>query len=158
MIGEGSCFSVTLPAIAPSAAASALPHAERSPATARRLRLLVVDDDQTNRSAMQAALEAMGHICTSAGGRAEALAAAGSFDAALVDFHLGTEDDGIDLIVALRQKHPGLAAALVTAEREEAVFERARLSAIPILPKPLAALTLEQWLGEWTPVEEPERP
>ena len=118
------------------------------PAPTTGLRLLVVDDDPANRAAMQAALESMGHGCVVVETEGEALTASGPFDGALVDFALGTARDGIDLIDALRDRWPGLAVALVTAERSEAMLARLAERDIPLLAKPLAAAVLEQWIAE----------
>lgn len=143
--GAGSVFAISLPrAIQPPAPATA-------PATARRasaaLRLLVVDDDAANRAAMAAVLEGMGHSCASAGSHQEAMACAGPFDGALIDFQLGEVRDGIDLIAALRTRWPGLPAALVTAERSAAMLERAQDGGIAVLAKPLNGAALDQWIG-----------
>ena len=106
-----------------------------------------MDDDEANRAAMRAVLEAMGNGCVAAGCEAEALAAKEDFDGALVDFELGAARDGIDLIDALRERWPGLPVALVTAERGEAMLARARARGIAILAKPLGGAVLERWVA-----------
>ena len=147
-IGRGSRFSISLPIVlAPqSPALSPLPRRQDGPLIP--LRLLVVDDDPANRAAMRAALESAGHACATASGEVEAMQAQGPFDGALVDFQLGTECDGITLIDRLRLRWPGVTAALVTAERSDPMLERARERNIPILAKPLAAATLDQWIEQ----------
>lgn len=150
--GAGSCFSLTLPR-----AAEGAPRQEESRITVtehRRFRLLAVDDDATNRAALQAVLESMGHSCVAAAGATEALAVNSPLDGALVDFQLGAGLDGIALIEALRHDHPDLAVVLVTAERDDAMLERARQRSIPVLSKPLFATALEQWLADIHRVDE----
>jgi CheY-like chemotaxis protein len=110
------------------------------------LRLLVVDDDGANRAAMRAVLEALGNDCVVAASEREALAADGPFDGALVDFALGAERDGIDLIDALHARWPGLPVALVTAERGVSMLERTKKRNVAILAKPLSGPILEQWI------------
>ena len=144
--GQGSCFAVRLPRVMANAGEGAGPEGG-SAIEASGLRLLVVDDDEANRAAMRAVLEAMGNGCVAAGCEAEALAAKEDFDGALVDFELGAARDGIDLIDALRERWPGLPVALVTAERGEAMLARARARGIAILAKPLGGAVLERWVA-----------
>ncbi len=148
-VGRGSMFAVILPRVPEQAAPPApLAHLASSIGTSRHL--LVVDDDPANRDAMRAVLEGLGHRCTAAAGEREALACAGPFDGALIDFHLGEGRDGIDLIDALRAKLPGLPLALVTAERGRAMLERARSRHAAVLAKPLTLAVLDQWIASQT--------
>ncbi|WP_256960088.1 PAS-domain containing protein [Sphingobium sp. Z007] len=144
--GRGSCFAIDLPRVAADPPVAVVADLAAARETAGR-RLLVVDDDSANRAAMRAALEAMGHRCVTAAGEGEALAATGVFEGALVDFALGGARDGIDLIDALWARRPGLPVALVTAERGEAMLERARERGITILAKPLGGAVLDAWVA-----------
>lgn len=144
--GKGSRFSVTfdcaeaeLPAHDDSEVASA--------ANAAPLHLLVVDDDLAVCEAMTVLGTSRGHHVTTANGPETALTREGPFDVALVDFQLGHEMDGIDLIARLRARHPGLRAALVTADRSPETPRRAAALGISVLAKPLAATTLDGWLA-----------
>ncbi len=69
----------------------------------------------------------------SGAGRAEA------FDAALVDFQLGASIDGLALIAALRERHPGLPAALVTAQGSPDLARRAAKMGVVLIAKPAGA-------------------
>lgn len=148
-MGRGSMFAITLPRV-PQQATPPAPAMHLASSIGVSRHLLVVDDDPANREAMRAVLEGLGHSCTSAAGEHEALACAGPFDGALIDFHLGEDRDGIDLIDALRAKLPGLPLALVTAERGQAMLERARSRHAPVLAKPLALAVLDQWIAVHT--------
>ena len=142
--GRGSCFAINLPCV-PADPGEAT-HAGSLALAAPGLRLLVVDDDGANRAAMRAVLEALGNDCVVAASEREALAADGPFDGALVDFALGAERDGIDLIDALHARWPGLPVALVTAERGVSMLERTKKRNVAILAKPLSGPILEQWI------------
>lgn len=148
--GRGSCFAISLPRVAADMVAKAAAGGE---AGASGLRLLVVDDDATNRAAMHAVLDAMGNGCVAVASEAEAMAAAGPFHGAFVDFELGAARDGIDLIDALHVRWPGLPVALVTAERGDAMLGRARDRGIAILSKPLGYAVLGEWVADLEPSE-----
>lgn len=144
--GKGSRFSVTFDR------AEAEPPAHHdgkvvSVMEATPLHLLVVDDDLAVCEAMTVLGTSRGHRVTTANDPAAALAQEGPFDVALVDFQLGSDIDGIDLIGRLRTCHPGLRAALVTADRSPETPRRAAALGIPVLAKPLAAATLDAWLA-----------
>lgn len=146
-VGVGSCFTLTLPRATDGTPDQ--PEETRPVLPAHRpLRLLAVDDDPTNRVALRAVLEEMGHRCVVASCETEAMTIDGPIDGALVDFQLGGDRDGIALIHALRQRHAGLSTALVTAERDDDTLGRARQNNIAVLSKPLAAPMLEQWLAD----------
>ncbi len=145
--GRGSRFSVTFDAAEAQPPAKvvgkAAPIAEAAP-----LSLLVVDDDLAVCDAMTVLGTSRGHQVTTANDPETALIFGGPFDVALVDFQLGSEMDGIDLIERLRARHPGLRTALVTADRSPETPQRASALGIPVLSKPLAAVTLDAWLAD----------
>lgn len=148
VVGCGSCFAIRLPMVMEGAGrAPAL--APPTSAIAPR-RLLVVDDDPANRDAMRAVLEGLGHACVTAADEADAMADAGQFDGALVDFHLGSGGDGIDLIDRLRVRKPDLPVALVTAERGQGMLDRAKTRDVAVLAKPLGVVALNQWIAART--------
>ena len=66
----------------------------------------------------------------------------------LVDYHLDT-GNGIDAIVALRERFGGLPAILITADRSPAVREQARNEGIQILNKPIKPAALRALLAQW---------
>jgi DNA-binding response OmpR family regulator len=83
-------------------------------------RLLVVEDDETIGSLLQAGLESHGHAVTWAhSGRSALLEATlTEFDLVLLD--LGLPDlDGVDVCRQLRQRQPGCVLVMLTARKDE---------------------------------------
>ncbi|MDX9998563.1 MAG: response regulator [Phenylobacterium sp.] len=84
------------------------------------LRILIVDDEATNRQVLDQAVRAFGHTTTLArdGPEALALLAAGRFDAVLLDLHM-PQLSGLDVLERMRAE-PGpnqdTAAVCVTAD------------------------------------------
>ena len=144
--GRGSRFSLLLPR---AAAAVIAPPRPNQPAAARTrsLHVLVVDNEPDIVAATAALLSAMGHHPREAASVAEAIARAEGIDAALVDFQLGDLANGIDLAGTLRRTHPGLAVALVTAERDGQVLARAAALGLTVLGKPADPAAIEAFLG-----------
>lgn len=146
VVGSGSRFAVTLPMGEgePDTPRVARTERRRDPASKR---ILVLDDEPDICDAMVALLQSLGHDAIAVRTGADALAQAGRFDAALIDFSLGEQLDGIDVIDRLRARQPGLAAALITADRGDAIPRRAAERGIQVLDKPLALATLSDWLA-----------
>ncbi len=141
--GRGSRFSLLLPAHAGVAA-----QVPPAPAlSARPMRVLVVDNEPEIVAASLVLLGAMGHEALGAHNGQEALALVEGVEAVLADFQLGDGEDGLRLISALRRRHPGLPAALLTAERDSRVAARARRMKVLLLPKPVAAEAIEAFLA-----------
>jgi Na+/proline symporter/signal transduction histidine kinase len=66
----------------------------------------------------------------------------------LVDYHLD-HGNGIEAIVALRERCGDLPAILITADRSPAVRERAQAEGIQLLHKPLKPAALRALLAQW---------
>ncbi|MFA6264860.1 MAG: PAS domain-containing hybrid sensor histidine kinase/response regulator [Pseudolabrys sp.] len=66
----------------------------------------------------------------------------------LIDYHLD-HGNGIDAILALRQRCGPLPAILITADRSPAVRERAHAEDIQLLNKPLKPAALRALLAQW---------
>ncbi|WP_213979049.1 PAS-domain containing protein [Sphingomonas sp. dw_22] len=145
-IGAGSRFAVTLP-IGEGAVEHPRPARIESKRNHASKRILVLDDEAVICDGMVALLGSLGHAVVAVRTGAAALAQEGRFDAALIDFSLGEALDGIDVIDRLRARQPGLAAALVTADRSDAMARRAAERGIQVLDKPLALATLSDWLA-----------
>jgi signal transduction histidine kinase len=133
------------------AAADGAPAALRPPRGTPRLRhrkVVLIEDDAAVRGATQAWLAARG--CDVIGvasldGAERALAHRAPFvpELVLADFHLADGPDGLQAIAAMRARHPGCAAALVTGA---AVDPQAVPDDVVLLAKPLRAENLEALL------------
>src|SRR5665647_756845 len=66
----------------------------------------------------------------------------------LIDYHLD-HGNGIEAIVALRERCGDLPAILITADRSPAVRERAQAEGIQLLHKPLKPAALRALLAQW---------
>jgi Na+/proline symporter/signal transduction histidine kinase len=66
----------------------------------------------------------------------------------LIDYHLD-EGNGIEAIVALRERCGNLPAILITADRSPNVRERARHEGIQVLHKPIKPAALRALLTQW---------
>jgi CheY-like chemotaxis protein len=118
-LGEGSVFTVLLPA-APASASRALPtlrEGERASAVssgARRGRILIVDDEPRLARSMRLLLEpAYDVVTTTSGSEALTLVSSGQrFDVVVCDLQMpGTT--GMDIYTQLRERQPELARRLV---------------------------------------------
>ena len=150
--GSGSRFSLYLPVQRAADSAFTLPPAPaadtESVAGAVPLRVIVIDDDERIVDATIALLQRLGHQAVGAQNYADALAIGGTIDAALVDYQLGSNENGLDLIAGLRARHPDLPALLVTAEQGAALKLQAATMGIDILPKPVVPEAIEAFLAD----------
>jgi len=161
--GRGSVFEVVLPLAAARIAAPS-ERTPRRPAPAAGLAgrfVLCVDNDPAILTATRLLLEGWGCAVATAAdatGAQRAVAAAGRApDMVLLDHHLAGAETGFDVLDALEAAAGGpVPAALVTADRAEALKAAARARGLPLLNKPLkpAALRalLVQRLGSARPV------
>jgi len=146
--GRGSRFSLLLPALD----GAVLPVvAVRPPAAAPGslavLQVLVVDNDPRIVEATIALVETLGHRPHGAATIAGALAVETRIDAVLADYRLDNGEDGLTLIARLREAHPGLPAALLTAESLSAVRPRAEAMNIDLFAKPVDPAAIEAFLA-----------
>jgi CheY-like chemotaxis protein len=148
-LGRGSTFVLSLPLAQAAPLVAVVPIDAEAEATARPLRLLVVDDHEINRRTMALLLEAAGAEVTAAESGAEALALLGAepFDAVLSDVNM-PEMDGLALARALRaasgpnQLAPVIAVTGGDSEEERAACRAAGMSGCvskPIDPRALYA-------------------
>lgn len=145
--GKGSRFSI---AITRSTLMPNNTPLMQSPWTtqSRQLRILIVDDDETNRQALGGYLAACGHKVLTSDTPESAMAINSAYDIGLIDYNLDSHHDGITLINVLRAKMPDARYALVTAAQEMQYGKRARIASIKVLRKPLAPEELDHWLTE----------
>lgn len=143
--GRGSRFSVVLRSVNVAAAS---PEAARGTAASHvPLSVLVVDNDPAIIDATMALLESMGHAATGVATTADALAHAGTVDAALVDYHLDHGESGLVLADRLRQTRPSLPVAMITAESGAYLCGETQRRGIALLAKPADPAEIEAFLA-----------
>ena len=100
--------------------------------------ILIVDDDATIRQATLAAVEDEDHYGETASDGASALQRLKEehFDLVLLDLQLG-EDDGLEILVKIREKYPKVAVVIFTAHASiKTAIEAMRRGALEYLQKP----------------------
>jgi two-component system CheB/CheR fusion protein len=152
-VGTGSVFTLTLPASHARAemhatAPSPVSQAASAPATSRS-HVLVVEDDARVRNATRMLLKAEGYQVSTASSLAEAISAATAnpnIGMLVTDYHLGSDDTGVQVIAALRaQLGEHLPAILITGDTSSAMRElpggdTLRIASKPINPDELLGL------------------
>jgi two-component system, sensor histidine kinase and response regulator len=136
--GNGSEFTLTLP-LTPSKITE-----EEASLPLNGCRVLVVDDNSTNRSVLSGMCERLGLVATMASGPIEALAVArAEHDAVLTDFQM-PDMDGLELAERLQQAIPGTPIILLSSSGSKDIHQRAERLGVRSLAKPvrLSALRL----------------
>ena len=161
--GRGTRAMLRLPSCDDASAAPEGPPAPASTEGARRLTVLLVDDDELVCAAMGPVLESMGHRVALARSGEEALAslAAGPPPhVVILDMNMpGLGGKGT--LPRLRALHPDLPTLLATGRPDqEALDLAAAFPGVTLMPKPLAAGELEAYLAAATarPHPPPVRP
>jgi CheY-like chemotaxis protein len=112
-------------------------------------KILIVDDSKLARMAVNKVLRALypGWSALEAANVDEALKCMkeSSPDIALLDFNMPGRD-GLDLAAELRRTNPNMPVAVISANRQQEVLDRARLAGAAFLPKPLTEAELGQFL------------
>lgn len=112
--------------------------------------LLIVDDSKLARMAVNKALNSLEPDWTriEASSAAEALKAVQekSPDIALLDFNM-PERDGLDLAAELRRSNPRMPVAVISANRQKEILDRAREVGASFLPKPVTEDALSEFLA-----------
>jgi signal transduction histidine kinase len=124
-------------------AGAAVPEESPAGTTVAGLRVLLVDDEVAVRDSTRLFLEAVGCRVTSAENVAEALRAADEepVDIVVADYRLGDGENGVDLIRALRARHPRLAAILVSGDTAPERLREANAEGVKMLHKPVGRET-----------------
>jgi signal transduction histidine kinase/CheY-like chemotaxis protein len=166
-VGAGARFWFDLPLPeAPATGGSRAP-VEVTGYLGERRRVLVVDDEETNRAVLEAMLQPLGFAVETAGDGEAALAAAARepFDLVLLDLRLPGRD-GFDVARALRTQAAGqslrivaVSASVFTSDREAALAA----GCDEFLPKPFHEGQLYELIGQllglrWTYAPPAERP
>jgi signal transduction histidine kinase/DNA-binding response OmpR family regulator len=113
--GVGSEFSVTIPAVAADVPVTTRRDLSGVQPSLRDKRVLVVDDNATNRRILGAHLDAWGMHARAAASPIDALGwikAGERFDVGILDMHM-PEMDGVDLAHAIREQPAGAAVPLI---------------------------------------------
>jgi CheY-like chemotaxis protein len=113
-------------------------------------RALIVDDSKLARMVMASAFRRMRPDwqlveATSAQAALDAISG-GSVDVALVDFNM-PEMDGLELVAKIRQTHPSMPIALVSANLQDEILARARELNAAFVAKPLTDEALGAFLS-----------
>jgi len=144
-VGRGTVFSLTLPAseshgdtvvqIEPLAATV------DSLSRAQRVHVLLVEDDTRVRNATRMLLKVEGYEVTAVGSLTEATQAATArpdIKLLVTDFHLGSDETGVEVIATVRALiHPQLPAVLVSGDTSSAMRDIRRDGALRIASKPI---------------------
>jgi two-component system, sensor histidine kinase len=147
-VGKGSVFSIVVP-LGDAALATPVERLDAEPLEG--CAVLVVEDDREIRSAMKLLLE--GWKC-----RVAAASSAKGVDAALerlasapdiviVDYRLPDGRTGLEVIEAVRMRHPGVAAIVATGDVSPDVLRETQAAGHPVLHKPLRPARLRALLG-----------
>ncbi|MDN3919653.1 ATP-binding protein [Roseateles violae] len=135
--GQGSSFSLAIGA----AEAVAAPQLDAGRAAARlpQLHVLVLDDEEPVRRAMEALLSGHGCEVTTAGSTREALVKCllRRPDIMLSDLRLRGGDDGISAVRSLRGALPGLPAVLISGDTAPERLREAHAAGLLLLHKPV---------------------
>jgi CheY-like chemotaxis protein len=114
-------------------------------------RILVVDDSKLARMAVAKLFSAVRpdweRVEASGAGEAIELAKASHFDVALLDFNI-PERDGLHLAADLKAIDPGVVLAVISANYQKEVVERAQAIGATFLAKPLTESALREFLSQ----------
>jgi Na+/proline symporter/signal transduction histidine kinase len=151
--GGGSHFAVMV--ARSSAAPIELPARDKlnvDPSQLAGTTVVCIDNEPSVLDGMQMLLRGWGCDVIKAPGLDDAIVAVAESttppNGLLVDYHLD-HGNGIEAIVALRQRCGHVPAILITADRSPAVREQARAEGIQILNKPIKPAALRALLAQW---------
>ncbi len=150
--GKGSCFRLAVPLLATPAPKALSTGAEQitslPPAAQGSLRILCIDDDNTNLAALQQLLSQWQLGAVDCLDDAEkALQRTDPVDILIADYQLGQPPDGLQLFIRLQQQWPELRGILVSAAPEPSLPERAKAAGMLFLAKPIKAAALRAALN-----------
>lgn len=152
-LGRGSMFSIRTPRAQANHQPAGPPSSE-APASKHlgARRVLVVDENQDILAAMSFLLRSWGHTPLQASNAEEAARIAAShrdeLDAALVDFHLARDSNGLTVAHLLRQHaRPDLAVAIVTGDTSAEVMSAVLAAGLTVMHKPVDPAELQQFIA-----------
>jgi DNA-binding NarL/FixJ family response regulator len=113
-------------------------------------RVLVVDDSKLARMAVAKAFHSVrpdwARVEASNAEEAIGLAKASHFDIALLDFNM-PERDGLHLAADLKAVHPDMVLAVISANHQKEIIDRAQAVGAAFLAKPLTEQALRAFLA-----------
>jgi signal transduction histidine kinase/CheY-like chemotaxis protein len=135
VVGQGSVFSVTMPAA--TLVQNHPPAAAAAPAALRARRVLVVEDDRGLRDTLVSLLQSWGVSDVQSAGSLGSVVAlpAGTWDLVVSDHRLG-DGTGREVIAHLRQSQPALPALILTGDTSPEQLAALARSGLPVLHKP----------------------
>lgn len=149
VLGQGSTFSVTVPAAAPAERPQLAGRAAPAAGVGRAC-VLVIDNEPTILAGMQAVLEGWGCQVLTAPDSREALAAVQDrpIDLLLADYHLADGDTGDCVVQRVRSAcGRNIPAAIITADRTPELKDGLTAAGLPILTKPVKPAQLRALMG-----------
>lgn len=153
VLGKGSMFSIQVPrARASHPPASAQPPGGPETSVGARC-VLIVEQNQDILAAMSILLRSWGHMPLLASNAEDATRLArdhrDTLDAALVDFHLARDSNGLAVAQRLRQHaRPDLAVAIVTGDTSAEVMNEVLAARLTVMHKPVEPAELQGFLAQ----------
>ncbi len=135
--GQGTRVDLDIPL---SAQHAGQPRAEESSlGSVAGLKVLLVDDEKAVRDSTSLLLRAVGCRVTCADRMEEAMRSAReeAFDIVIADYRLRDDENGVELVRALRERQPGLAAILVSGDTAPERLREATAHGVRMLHKPV---------------------
>ena len=112
-------------------------------------KLLIVDDSKLARMSVAKAMKVLypdwTRVEAANADEALVLSSDGAFDIALLDFNMPGRD-GLELAGELRQAHPKMPIAIISANHQDEIVARAKAIGATFLPKPLTETALSGFL------------
>jgi len=147
--GRGSVFSLTVGRGDPERIRPFAQEDEGAPL--RGCSVLLIEDDREVRAAMALLLEGWGcsvHAADSGAQARDQLARLGEGpDIAIADYRLPGEEDGVDVLEAIRRRFPSTGGILVSGDIGAEALRRAQDSGYTLLHKPLRPARLRALMG-----------
>ncbi|WP_299734379.1 PAS domain-containing hybrid sensor histidine kinase/response regulator [uncultured Endozoicomonas sp.] len=147
--GKGAIFSIAV-AKAQRTTVAKLPPSPTELARHLTLNVLCIDDEPEIAAGMSSLLSRWGCDVSIAHNdeQARQVLQEGHVDLLMVDYHLGLEIDGVELIEALRHESEyEMAAVLVTANQQDGIRQRCRTLDIAYLAKPVKPAAMRALLN-----------
>ncbi len=147
--GKGTCFAINVPLSAqrPKILTRSAPIIAKT--TMSGLNVLCVDNEPAILAGLSALLAEWGHRAIGANSISAAMARFESEpqDVILVDYHLGADETGLDLLRGLKARGVSVPALLMTADRSKAIRVAAQELGCECLYKPVKPASLRRYLS-----------